>query len=194
MAQEVDSIRTNLLALANTQSQGKYIFAGTQTQTIPFVDTTPPAGPVVYAGDSGLIKLGVSATATVASNIPGNTVFFGAAGQGSTTDIFKAVTDLRDGMSTNNTALIQTASDNLKNILANLNQMQADLGGRQAGLADLQTTLSGFNVTLQGLQGNQQNTDYAKTVTDYTSDQTIQSATLSTLAKSNKQNLFDYLG
>ena len=194
LAQEVDAIRTNLLALANTREQGKYLFAGTQTQTLPFSDSAPPAGPITYAGDAGTISLDVTASTTVSTNVPGSTAFFGAGGQGSATDIFQAVTDLRDGLASNNTALIQTAATNLKDILANLNQVQTDLGGRQAGLLDLKEALSGFNVTLQGLQDDQESTDYAQAVTDLTSDQTIQSATLSVLAKSDKQNLFDYLG
>lgn len=192
MASEVDAIRTNLLALANTQAQGKYLFAGTQTKTVPFAG--PPAGPITYAGDAGVISLDVTANTTVSTNVPGSTVFFGAGGQGSPTDLFQAVTDLRDGLTTNNSALIQTASTNLKAILSNLNQVQTDLGGRQAGLLDLKDTLSGFNVTLQDLQNTQQDTNYAEAVTEFTSDSTVQSATLSTLAKSGKTNLFDYLG
>lgn len=194
LAEEVDAIRNNLLALANTREQGKYLFAGTQTQTLPFADSAPPAGPITYAGDSGIISLDVTLTTSVSTNVPGNTVFFGAGGQGSTTDLFQAVTDLRDGLATNNTALIQTAATNLKDILANLNQVQTDLGGRQAGLTDLQDTLSSFNITLQGLQNTQQDTDYAQAVTEFSSDQTVQSATLSTLAKATRSNLFDYLG
>ena len=194
MAQEVDALRTNLLALANTREQGKYLFAGTQTQTVPFVDSAPPAGPITYAGDAGSISIDVTTSTSVATNVPGSTVFFGAGGQGSATDLFKAVTDLRDGLSTNNTAQIQTASDNLKTIMDNLNQVQSDLGGRQSGLLDLKDTLSNFNVTLQGLQGTQQDTNYAETATQFSSDQTVQSATLSTLAKASKTNLFDYLG
>ena len=193
LAQEADAIRNNLLSLANTRQQGKYLFAGTQTQTVPFTDTAPPAGPITYAGDAGTISLDVTATTSVATNVAGNTLFFGTGGQGSATDLFKAVTDLRDGLSTNNTALIQTAATNLQAIMANLNQVQTDLGGRQAGLLDLQETLSGFNVTLQDLQNTHQDTNYAQAVTEFTSDQTIQSVTLSTLAKANSQNLFDYL-
>jgi len=194
MAQEVDSIRTNLLRLANTQSQGKYLFAGAQTQTLPFVDSAPPAGPVQYQGDAGSISLDVTATTSVTTNIPGSTVFFGAGGQGSSTDLFKAVTDLRDGLSTNNAVQIQTAATNLKSILANLDQVQTDLGGRQAGLLDLKDTLSGTNVTLQDLQNTQQDTNFPQAISEYSSDQTVQSATLSTLAKNNKTNLFDYIG
>lgn len=189
---EVDAIRNILVSVANTREQGKYFFAGTQTQTAPF--SGPSAGPITYAGNSGIISLDVTAATSVATNIPGDTVFFGSGGQGSATDIFQAATDLRDGLTTNNTALIQTAASNLNAILANLNQVRTDLGGRQAGLFDAKDTLSGFNLTLQDIQNTQQDTNYAEAMTEFTSDQTIQSATLSALAKSTKVNLFDYLG
>jgi len=197
-AYEVDSLRTHLLGLANTQVQGKYIFAGTQTlgtaaHPLPFEDAAPPAGPINYWGNSGSIDLAVTATTKVSTNIPGNTVFFGAGGQGSSSDVFQAVTDLRDGLNTNNVALITSASANLQTSLNSLIKSQTDLGGRQAGLLNLKDTLSSFNVTLQGMQSNQQDTDYAKSITEYSNDQIAQTATLNVLGRTNKTNLFDYL-
>jgi flagellar hook-associated protein 3 FlgL len=193
VASQVEASRTNLLALANTQSQGKYIFAGTQTTTVPFTDTGAPAGAISYSGNSGVINLGVTATTTVATNVPGSTVFYGAAGQGSSTDLFQAVNDLYNGLSTSNTALVKTASTNLSNIMNNLYQQQATVGGRQAGLTDLQTTITGINSSLQGAQSALQSTDYAQTITDYTAEQTAQTATMSMIAKTGTANLFNYL-
>lgn len=197
-APEVDSIRTNLLELANTKSEGKFLFAGTLTQgtaahPLPFEDAAPPAGPINYWGNSGSITINVTNTTTVAMNIPGDSVFFGPGGQGSNTDILKTVTDLRDGLATNNAALVATATANLTTCLDNLNRAQADLGGKQSQLFALKETLSGFNVSLQGLQNLQQDTDYVQSATEYANDQVIQSASLSVLAKMNKTNLFDYL-
>lgn len=194
MAKEVDGIRNILLSLANTKEQGKYLFAGTQTQTKPFTDTAPPAGPITYAGDAGAIILDVTANTSVSTNVAGSTAFFGTGGQGSPTDILQAVTDLRDGLATNNTTLIQTAAANIQSAFENLNQVRTDLGGRQAELLGLKDMLSGFNLSLQNLQNTQQDTDYAKAAVEFSSDQAIQSASLSILAKANRQNLFDYLG
>lgn len=202
LAQEVDSIRSNLLALANTKDQGKYLFAGTQTQTLPFAipvpPNTPPYGPgngaITYSGDSGDINLDVTSNTAVTTNLPGDKVFFGSGGVGSSTDLFTVVTQLHDALLANSTTGIQTAMTDLKGIFDNLNQIQDDLGGRQAGLLDLKDTLSGFNLTLQGLQDTQEGTDYVQSATELSSDQTIQTATLSALAKINKTNLFDYLG
>jgi flagellar hook-associated protein 3 FlgL len=195
MAPQVEAIRTNLLSAANTQFQGKYVFAGTATTTTPFMDAGPPAGAISYQGNSGIINLGVSATATVATNIPGNTAFSGSAnGVTSATGLFQIVNNLYTAISSNDTAGVKTAATDLSNIMNNLYQQQATIGGRQAGLNSLQTTISNINVSLQGLQSNIQSTNIPQTYTDLTNEQTVQSAILSTMAKSNTNNLFNYLG
>ena len=188
---ELDGIRANLLSLANTKDQGKYLFAGTATQTIPFVDGAPPAPPT-YVGNSGTISLDVSATTSVATNIPGDQVFLGAGGPAGS-NFFQAITDLRAALTANNAAGIQTAAGELTTSLNFLTKAQTDIGGRQSSLLSLKDMLSGFNLSLQDLQNNQQDTDYAKAAVEYASDQTMQSATLSVLAKSSKTNLFDFL-
>jgi flagellar hook-associated protein 3 FlgL len=194
MAPQVDAIRTSLLAAANTQFQGKYIFAGTATTTQPFTDAGPPSGAISYQGNLGIINLGVSATAMVATNIPGSTVFSGSAnGVSSPTGLFQIVNNLYTALSSNDTAGVKTAATDLSNIMNNLYQQQATIGGRQAGLNSLQTTISNINVSLQGLQSTIQSTNIPQTITDLTSEQTAQSAILSTMAKSNT-NLFNYLG
>ncbi len=192
LAQEVDSIRSNFLSVANTQEQGKYLFAGTATLTQPF--SGPAAGPITYAGNLGIHTVAVSMSTTVNTNIPGSTLFFGAGGQGSATDLFQQVTDLRDGLRTNNSALIQTAYTNLKAILPTITTAQTDLGGRESGILSLKDNLANFNLTLQGIQNTVSSTDYPDAVTRFSADQTGQQVTLSSLAKVGKANLFDFLG
>jgi len=192
LAQEVDGIRTNLLSLGNTQQQGKYLFAGTRTTTQPF--SGPAAGPITYAGDANTVVLDVGVSATVTTNIPGSAAFFGPGGQGSATDIFQAVTDLRDGLNTNNVALIQTAYNNLQTIHARLQDSLTDIGGRQAALDQLKDTVGGFNTSLQAIQDTYEAVDYPQAITDYQKEGISQQAALSVLGKSNRQNLFDYIG
>ena len=192
-APQVEATLSNLLSTANTQFQGKYIFAGTNTTTTPFAASAANSDGVAYSGNSGVINLGVTATSTVATNIPGSTVFFGSGGQGSTTDLFQAVTDLYNGLSSNDTALVTSASANLTTVLNNLYQQQATVGGSQAGLSDLQNTISNINVSLKGLQSSIQSTNIPQTYTDLVSEQTAQQATLNTMAKINSNNLFNYI-
>jgi flagellar hook-associated protein 3 FlgL len=196
---ELDAIRSNLLSMANAQSQGKYLFAGTATDVKPFTLANPndPTSQVTYQGNSGLIRFNLDGNAAnpnqVVTNIPGDTVFFGAGGLGSSTDIFQAITDLKAAFNANDPVAVQTVRDHLDLIFANLNKAQADLGGRQAALTDLKETYSNFNASLESLQSAQEATDYPKVLTEVTADETLQSVTLSTMAKANKVNLFDYL-
>lgn len=91
---ELDAIRANLLSMANAQSQGKYLFAGTNTASAAFALVNPndPTSQITYQGDSGSIQLTLDGNAAnpnqVTTNVPGDIVFFGAAGLGSSTDIF----------------------------------------------------------------------------------------------------------
>jgi flagellar hook-associated protein 3 FlgL len=201
-APQVDAIRTNLISMANTEFQGKYIFAGAQTTTQPFQTDSTHTDGLKYWGDSTTINLNVGAPTangatttqtTIATNIPGSTIFFGSGGQDSSTDIFQVVNDLYTALKNNDTAGVQTASTNLSSLMSNLYQQQAVVGGRQAGLNDLQTTISGINVSLKGLQSSIQSTDVPQTYTDLTSEQTAQQAIFSTIAKSNTNHLFNYL-
>ena len=191
MGAEIDGIRTNFISYANTKAQGKYLFAGSRTQTIPF--SGPAAGPIVYAGDSNAISVDVGPSRSVDTNVAGDTLFFGAGGQGSATDLFQQVTDFRDAINTNNIPAMQTAITNLNTIFDQVGVVTTDIGGRQNSLLQLKDTLETFNLTLQGVQNSVEDLDYPKAITDFTNAQTAQSATLSTLARVNQKNLFDYL-
>lgn len=192
LAQEVDGLRSNFLSISNTQSGGKYLFAGTRTTTQPF--SGPSAGPIGYAGDTAGIDLDVSVGAAITTNLTGDRVFFGPGGQGSATDLFQAVTDLRDGLNTSNRALIQSAYDNLQSIHSRIQDLTTELGGRQASLEQLEESLGSFNLSLQSIQNTYESLDYPEAITAYGREDTAQQAALSTLAKANRQNLFDYLG
>ena len=192
MAKEVDTLRSTFIALGNTNQQGRYLFSGTSTLTQPF--SGPAAGPITYAGNSGLIPLDVAKATTVDSNIPGDSVFFGPGGQGSATDLFQQVTDLRDAMTAGNSAAVQTAHTNLKAILSRLTSVLADLGGRQAGITSMKDDFSGYNLVLQGIQNSIQDTDYPDAVTRYNADQVAQQVTLNSMSKVQKQTLLDFMG
>lgn len=198
LASSVDGIETNLVGLANTQIQGKYIFSGTTTLTQPF--TQNAGGTVVYNGNlttalnPNTYSLNVSQSSSVVMNVPGDTLFFGANGSGSNTDLFKAVNDLSTGLKANNSANIQSAYDRLQGILSTLTQAQTDVGGRVSRLNDLKTIVSSQSLSLQSMQNTVQDTNYPDAITQFTSDQTVQSATLNALGKTNQPNLFNYLG
>ena len=74
IAAEIDGNIGQLMNLQNTRNaSGQYIFAGYQSETIPFVDKG--AGNYVYQGDDGNLQLQVSTTVKVTVNDSGKNVF-----------------------------------------------------------------------------------------------------------------------
>jgi len=195
IASQVSALRQDMIALGNTQVQGQYIFAGTKTTTVPFVDnqaTTPPS--TTYNGNSGIINLTLSPSVNVATNIPGDTLFYGGAGaQGTSTDVLAQAAAMAQALTTNNTANLQTAYNNLQTISSRINVSVADLGERQNGVTALQDSLNAYTQNLTAQQSSIASVDYATAITQLNAEGVAQQATLGTIAKSGQKTLFDYI-
>jgi flagellar hook-associated protein 3 FlgL len=192
LAKETDGVRSNFLSVGNTQVQGKYIFAGSRTTTLPFVDDAAHQT-VAYQGNSSTIAVKLGQTASVDTNVTGDTLFQGPGGQGSSTDLMKAVTDLRDGLNANDTAKIQAAYDNLKTIQVRISGVASDVGSRQSTMTSLKTGLETATAGLQSIQSSIQSVDLPSAITQYTAETVGQQATMKVMAKLSSTNLFDYI-
>ncbi|MCL1892808.1 MAG: hypothetical protein FWG02_01055 [Holophagaceae bacterium] len=231
MAAEVNGILTTILDLANTKEQGKFLFAGTKTQTQPYTMVNPwddagliPPAPwmagqpyppfpwpipdpndgstpfaAIYDGNMGAIDLDISPTATVTTNLTGEYVFQGTRDPitgfiDPNQDIFVAVSQLRDGMLLDDSAMIQQAFENIRAIYDRVNVCLATVGARH-----LQTENAGFNLgdineTLQSIQNVYEAPDYPLIITQFIAEQASQDATFSVISKMSRNSLFDYIG
>jgi flagellar hook-associated protein 3 FlgL len=89
IAQQVSGIRNQILGLANTSSEGVYLFSGTEPGTQPYgLDPTSADG-VSYSGNNAANSVEVSNGQMVQINIPGSQVFSNSAG-----DVFGALNQL----------------------------------------------------------------------------------------------------
>ena len=197
-ATEVDSIRTDLISLGNTQIQGRYLFSGTvASSTPPFVDNGVAAvPPVTYNGNNLTTQLNISSSATVTTNIPGDTLLFGgpaATSQGTATDLLAQAAALSANLTSQNTAGVQTALTNLKAISSRIGVLTTDLGGRENGVTTMQNGLSDFNANLKSQQSTIESVDYPTAITQLSQESLAQQASLNAMAKANQKSLFDYI-
>jgi len=212
MAAEVDILRTIILDLSNTKEQGKFIFSGTDTKTMPFsfedtyynlwtVPNLPPPGTqpaVSYHGNLGNIDLDISPTTSVTTNLTGEYVFQGIRDSGGDLDpdqdIFIAITQLRDGMLNDDRDLIEQAYNNLRVIKDRVNVCLTQVGARTVSIENTSFNLGDFNESLVSIQNAYDGLDYPSTITKFTAEQTSQQASLSILSKLGRLSLFDYIG
>lgn len=186
IATQLQGIQSQLISLSNTAYEGNYIFAGTATNTAPFVaDATSPDG-VSYVGNTDVNEVAIGSGYKIAGNVPGSQLF-----SASGNDMFLAVNNLIQAVQTN---VGIPAAVNALSAASSYLASQRVLYGNAMDQATAQTT----NLNSQQLQlSQQQNTlgaaNLPAAATDLSQAQTDDQAALAAMAKLSQNNLFDYL-
>jgi|SRR5579863_1016574 flagellar hook-associated protein 3 FlgL len=186
IATEVQGIQSQLLNLANLSYQGSYVFAGTATQTAPYVlDAASPSG-VDYVGNSNTNSITLGSHFSLQTNLPGSQLF---SAPGS--DMFQSIQDLLTSLQSGTgiaaaVGEVTTASNYIDaqrvfygNAENQLNAQQTYLNGDTTQLAQQQNTLAGA--------------DLPTVITNLTTAETSRQATLAAVAGATQTNLFSYL-
>jgi flagellar hook-associated protein 3 FlgL len=188
IAEQVQSIQSQVVQLANASYQGSYIFGGTKTQTPPFaLDATQPSG-VSYSGNSGTNTVEIAQGETMQVNLPGSQLFQGSGGSvmGS---LQQLVTALQSGNSNN----ISAATTQITNSLSYLSQQRVFYGSAVTQLTNNQAFLQKEQVSLQTQDNSLVGADLATVATNLAQAQTAQQAALEALAQVIPQSLLNYL-
>lgn len=186
IATELQGIQSELVSLANTTYQGRFVFAGTNTNTAPFVvDNTVPSG-IRYVGNTDVNQVSIGNGYKLTVNQPGSQLF---AAPGN--DVFGAINGLIQALQTNT-----GIGDAVSSLGAASSYISAQrvFYGNAANQAQSQSTYLNTN-KLQIAQ--QENTlgaaDLAEAATNLSQSQLDTQATLAAISKFSQNNLFDYL-
>lgn len=200
LAQQVQQIQQQLVAIANTSVDGQYIFGGDDPSTLPYT----------YDGSSspnndGVIGVTPAPTNTMtitgldgSSITPGLTagqIFEGQSGGPSNpVNVFQAVYQLGTALVGTSQTNIQTAVTTLQSAADYLNQCAAVYGDNENWLQQQITTANSRSTLLTGEIGNLRDTDVANVATDMSQAQVALEAALSAEASLPTKSLFSYLG
>jgi len=188
IAAQVEGIQSQLVSLANLTYQGNYVFAGTATQTAPYVlDASSPSG-VSYQGNSEVNNITVGDSFTVQTNLPGSQLF-SSPGK----DVFQAMQDLITNLQSNNTAGIATAVTEVSTASANLSAQRVFYGNAINQLDSQQTYLNSQTTQLAQQQNTLGAADLPSVVSNLEGDEVSRQATLEAIAQTQQTDLFNYL-
>lgn len=186
LAGEVQGIQSELLNLANLSYQGNFVFAGTATQTAPYVlDSNSPSG-VSYVGNSGVNTATVGDHLTVKTNLPGSELFSGGG-----TDMFQAVQDLITSLQSGSN--IDTAVSEVNDAYNHINAQRVFYGNSVNQLNSQTTFLNSEKVQLAQQQNTVGGADLSKVISDLVNAQTARQATLEAVGQTQQTNLFNYI-
>ena len=185
IASELGGIQSQLISLANSTYQGRFIFAGT-AETQPFVaDQAAPSG-VRYAGNTETNTVSIGQGYQIEVNLPGSQIFNGAGA-----DIFQAMNDLIQALKTNSG--ISAAATEVSTAYTYIDGQRVFYGNALNQAQTQQAFLSTEKVDLSQRQDAVSAADIPAVASQLAGDQTALNATLDAIGKMPQTSLFDYL-
>lgn len=192
LSQQVGTVMQQLVGLAATNLEGRFIFSGDSDQQAPYTIDLTQTNPVsAYQGSA----------ATRAAQSPDGTTFpisltaqqiFDSADP--TTNVFTTLNNLRNALAGNDLTAIQQAMGALPAAGTYLNDQLAFYGTTQ----DRMTAATNYGNNLQTNQqtqiANLQDADLTSAMLELTQAQTEQQAALTARAQLPRTTLFNYLG
>jgi flagellar hook-associated protein 3 FlgL len=181
IASEVEELLAHVVQSGNTQHQGRYIFAGFQTDSEPF--TLEADLTVTYHGDQGAILREISPGETMQINFPGEEVF---------ADVCVALRAFADTLRTDPDAIdgsreaIEDASDHVAMLTAIVGTRVRNLEERQERLTDVDTSVREQLSKIEDI-------DLAEAIMNLASQETSYQALLQVAAGLSQPALFEYL-
>jgi flagellar hook-associated protein 3 FlgL len=196
LGEQVQAIQQQIVALANTQVAGRYIFGGDADQSPPYqYDASSATGADALTSAPSTRQIVNPAGETVYQSLTAGEIFDPQSSPGTpaANNTFAALQSLQTALSTNNTAGVVTALSSLQSAATSLNQQQVYYGTSEQRLTSEQTAVSSQLTAIQtGISGIR-DANVAQDATDLTQESTDQSAAMAAQAEIPQKSLFDYL-
>ena len=182
---EVEGLRDQILGSTATSFQGRFIFGGSDGDTLPF--QKDGAGVVTYQGNSDIVKVPVGRVSSLQTQIPGSELF------GAGNDVFKAMTDLITAMKSGVKSNIDAALQPIEAGWEGLSVSRSRVGSLINVADSLSQEMTALALARESSLADLESADLTKTLTDFQSYQTSLQATLAVGARISQLTLLDYL-
>jgi flagellar hook-associated protein 3 FlgL len=185
-AQTVQNTLEEIVSLANTEVNGRYVFAGSKTDTAPFSQGG------TYNGDNNAFKVKIGKDTTVEVGSDGAAVFQ-PSGAGANDDIFQTLSDLKDALEGDNVSGIQAAMDKLDDHLDQISNKISDIGSKMIRMEIKEKIFQDLNLTNTDRLAKIEDADMAEAIIDLKSKELTYEAALASSARVMGLSLLDYL-
>ncbi|MCL2458332.1 MAG: flagellar hook-associated protein FlgL [Desulfobulbus sp.] len=214
LADEMANLRKELLDAANGMVDGKYLFAGYQQDTVPFVQNPAydPAlydandsstWPYLYQGDENATSLEITSGEVMQVNLTGNDLFFGASTwdpanptnnstEAGRYDLFLGLTQAEEAIRNNDPAAMQTSLGDLDGAAEQNRRLRSQLGNKAARVDSAMDYQSGVRIDLQQILSRYEDADAVEVFNDIIQQETAFQAALSVTSKVSQISILDY--
>ncbi|HXX20293.1 MAG TPA: flagellar hook-associated protein FlgL [Candidatus Acidoferrum sp.] len=176
IAQQVQGLQQQMLALANTSYEGTYIFSGTNVTTQPFAQSSTSSSGVQYNGNDGVTTVQIGEGQSMQTNVGGDQIFTNANG-----NVFQALNDLANAL--NSGAGIDAANTEVQQAFSKLTTQRVFYGNALSQVQNSQNYLNQEQVDLSTQQNQLVGANMTQVVANESQAQTAEQAALSATAQ-----------
>lgn len=194
---EIDQLKEQLIQIANTDYNGRYIFSGFQTDKA-LLDKNGNFAIGVSKSNKILYEVGIGESIDI--NVTGGDLF-NVVTQGDVTappptaqpEIIKFFEDFSNALNTDDKTQIQAAIGNIKTSMDNVLRVRAEVGAKTNRLDLTKNRLESDSLNFTGLMSKNEDIDEAETIMLLKNEENVYRASLAGGARIIQPSLVDFL-
>lgn len=202
---EIKQIKENIVALANTQYNGVYIFGGANTSTPPY--NLDADGNITYSGTpsndpSYKRSLDIADGVSINVNAAGDAVFgnYDAGDPTATpavapsgTGLFKVLGDLEEALNTGDSTKVSAQLDNIKSATENVSEIQSIYSANISKITMTKTNHDDTALVLKSQKQNLNEIDQATAISEFIKQNYAYQASMQVFMQMQNQSLMNYM-
>lgn len=189
-AKSVENNLEEIVALANTNVNGRHIFAGLETDNTAF--TLNADNSVTYNGDNNAFTVKIGRNASVEIGEDGQTVFQ-PSGAGASDDIFVIMKDLITALQGNDIDGIQTAMTNLDTFFDHNSGQISDVGSKMIRMEIKANVFQDLEISNKERLSEIEEPDIAEAILELKAKEFAYQAALAATAKVLQLSIVNYM-
>jgi flagellar hook-associated protein 3 FlgL len=185
----VDGYLRQMVSLANSQVGERYIFSGTNTDTVPFAFNSGETQ-VLYSGNDTAFSIKIGRDSNIEISRDGEDIF----GENwDDTNIFKTLMDLKTALQNNDVTEIQAAMNKLDAHQKTLSAAVSSGAGKTIRLNVREEIIENLQLTYKERQAELEDVDITEAIMNLNAKELTYNAALSSASKVMSMSLLDYV-
>jgi flagellar hook-associated protein 3 FlgL len=188
IAFEIDQLIDQMVNIANTNHEGRHIFAGHQTLQRPF---SRSGDTITFHGDNGAIEYRIAPQQQLSVNLDGSELF--GADQTTADRVFKALIDVKQHLENGDSAQVSSCLRQIDAARDNLLKFHSEIGAKMNRVELAELHMSGLRVNYQKLQSENEDADIPSVIMELKASEMVYRAALGVGARVIMPTLMDFL-
>jgi flagellar hook-associated protein 3 FlgL len=188
LADKVATLKDKMIDFGNSEFNGTYVFAGTNSADAPFTEDGAATGDVADTSNAKALKAKVSDTTEIETTVTGKTLRNTSAG-----DLFGIMQDVEDALRANDRTAVGDSLEDVNATVDHVTGLASRLGNNINRLNFVDSQLESRSIEQEGEVSRLTDADYAETITNFRKLETSYEAALSVHSRISQMTLLNYM-